>query len=100
MELVRLPSLGEATTRDDRVALFIQKIRQCAVVFDFVDSLSDLKEKEIKRAALTELQQYIGKPGVRIWCPQLPREYCRHIYFFYYYYFIILSIFNLIVTVL
>lgn len=66
MELVRLPNLTEVTSRDDRLSLFIQKLRQCAVVFDFGDSLSDLKEKEIKRSALNELQQYLSKPGVLV----------------------------------
>lgn len=32
---------------------------QCAVVFDFMDPVSDLKGKEIKRATLNELVDYI-----------------------------------------
>lgn len=40
--------------------MFIQKIRQCCVLFDFVsDPLSDLKWKEVKRAALQEMVQYV-----------------------------------------
>lgn len=40
--------------------LFIQKLKQCSVIFDFsMDPLSDLKYKEIKRAALSELVEYI-----------------------------------------
>ncbi|MEQ2252308.1 Serine/threonine-protein phosphatase 2A 56 kDa regulatory subunit gamma isoform, partial [Ilyodon furcidens] len=40
--------------------LFIQKLRQCCVLFDFVsDPLSDLKWKEVKRAALSEMVEYI-----------------------------------------
>ena len=40
--------------------MFIQKIRQCTVLFDFVqDPLSDLKWKEVKRAALNEMVEYV-----------------------------------------
>lgn len=38
----------------------MQKIRQCSVVFDFAaDPLSDLKYKEVKRAALNEMVEYV-----------------------------------------
>uniref|UniRef100_A0A671RXG7 Serine/threonine protein phosphatase 2A regulatory subunit n=1 Tax=Sinocyclocheilus anshuiensis TaxID=1608454 RepID=A0A671RXG7_9TELE len=41
--------------------LFIQKLRQCCVLFDFLsDPLSDLKWKEVKRAALSEMVEYIN----------------------------------------
>jgi serine/threonine-protein phosphatase 2A regulatory subunit B' len=41
--------------------LFIQKIRQCCVLFDFViDPLSDLKWKEVKRAALNEMVEFVS----------------------------------------
>ena len=43
----------------DRGDLFIKKLQQCVVVFDFHDTLSDLKGKEIKRQALQELVEYI-----------------------------------------
>ena len=44
----------------DREELFVQKIAQCAVIFDFVqDPLSDLKWKEIKRASLNEIVEYV-----------------------------------------
>ena len=40
--------------------IFIQKIRQCCTMFDFVvDPLSDLKWKEVKRAALNEIVDYV-----------------------------------------
>ena len=40
--------------------LFIQKLRQCCVLFDFLsDPLSDLKWKEVKRAALSEMVEFI-----------------------------------------
>lgn len=44
----------------EREELFIQKLRQCCVLFDFVsDPLSDLKWKEVKRAALHEMVEYL-----------------------------------------
>ena len=39
--------------------MFIKKLQQCNVVFDFMDPVSDLKGKEIKRATLNELVDYI-----------------------------------------
>ena len=39
--------------------LFIKKLQQCCVVFDFMDPVTDLKSKEIKRACLNELVDYI-----------------------------------------
>ncbi|TPX33300.1 hypothetical protein SmJEL517_g03730 [Synchytrium microbalum] len=43
----------------ERQDLFLRKIAQCCVLFDFNDALSDLKGKEIKRQTLTELVDYI-----------------------------------------
>jgi serine/threonine-protein phosphatase 2A regulatory subunit B' len=40
--------------------LFIKKIQQCCVIFDFTDALSDLRGKDIKRLALTELVDYVS----------------------------------------
>ena len=46
-ELTPLPPLAEASAAE-REELFIQKIRQCTVLFDFSrDVLSDLKWKEV-----------------------------------------------------
>ncbi|XP_070576514.1 serine/threonine-protein phosphatase 2A 56 kDa regulatory subunit gamma isoform-like isoform X4 [Ptychodera flava] len=50
----------EDATPAEREELFIQKLRQCGVLFDFIsDPLSDLKWKEVKRAALNEMVEYI-----------------------------------------
>ncbi|XP_069951006.1 serine/threonine-protein phosphatase 2A 56 kDa regulatory subunit gamma isoform isoform X2 [Cherax quadricarinatus] len=58
-ELQKLPSLRDAQP-NEREELFIQKIRQCGVIFDFItDPLSDLKWKEVKRAALNEMVEYV-----------------------------------------
>ncbi|KAK6754274.1 hypothetical protein RB195_013337 [Necator americanus] len=59
-ELIKLPSIKEADP-SEREDLFIQKIRQCCVVFEFAqDPLSDMKYKEVKRAALNELIDYVS----------------------------------------
>ena len=47
------------TAPNEQQALFIQKLQQCGTVFDFMDPVSDLKSKEIKRATLNELVDYI-----------------------------------------
>uniref|UniRef100_A0A2K6K616 Serine/threonine-protein phosphatase 2A 56 kDa regulatory subunit n=3 Tax=Colobinae TaxID=9569 RepID=A0A2K6K616_RHIBE len=58
-ELQKLPALKDSPTQE-REELFIQKLRQCCVLFDFVsDPLSDLKFKEVKRAGLNEMVEYI-----------------------------------------
>lgn len=52
--------LNTETPAPHREALFVQKLQQCCVIFDFqLDPLSDLKYKEIKRAALNELVEYV-----------------------------------------
>lgn len=43
----------------EREELFVQKLRQCAVLFDFTEPLSDLKWKEVKRTALHEMVEYL-----------------------------------------
>lgn len=40
--------------------LFTQKLQQCCTVFDFIDSVADLKSKEVKRATLNELVDYVS----------------------------------------
>ncbi|XP_065833610.1 serine/threonine-protein phosphatase 2A 56 kDa regulatory subunit gamma isoform-like isoform X2 [Oscarella lobularis] len=58
-ELLKLPALKDAAPAD-REDLFIQKLRQACVIFDFLsDPLSDLKWKEIKRAVLNELVEWV-----------------------------------------
>uniref|UniRef100_A0A452HP37 Serine/threonine protein phosphatase 2A regulatory subunit n=1 Tax=Gopherus agassizii TaxID=38772 RepID=A0A452HP37_9SAUR len=58
-ELQKLPALKDAPAHE-REELFIQKLRQCCVLFDFIsDPLSDLKFKEVKRAGLNEMVEYI-----------------------------------------
>ncbi|CAI2722411.1 unnamed protein product [Schistosoma spindalis] len=59
-ELNPLPLIKDSDNQEKREELFIQKLKQCSVVFEFVpDILSDLKDKEVKRAALHELTEYL-----------------------------------------
>lgn len=59
MNPLSLPPPPDSPTQE-REELFIQKLRQCCVLFDFVsDPLSDLKFKEVKRAGLNEMVEYI-----------------------------------------
>ena len=52
-------SFSDATPAE-REELFTQKLRQCCVLFDFMqDPLSDLKWKEVKRAALNEMVEFV-----------------------------------------
>ncbi|MCI4389574.1 hypothetical protein PGIGA_G00099720 [Pangasianodon gigas] len=57
-ELSALPQL-RANVHDapstEQQELFVQKLQQCCVLFDFFDSVTDLKSKEVKRATLNEL---------------------------------------------
>ncbi|PAA77083.1 hypothetical protein BOX15_Mlig008825g2 [Macrostomum lignano] len=56
-ELTQLPPLKDAAT--DQQELFVKKLQQCCVVFDFSDPVSDVKSKEIKRTCLNELVEYV-----------------------------------------
>ncbi|KAJ3194095.1 Serine/threonine-protein phosphatase 2A 56 kDa regulatory subunit delta isoform [Irineochytrium annulatum] len=58
VELEKLVSFKDVGA-SERQDLFLKKIGQCNVIFDFNDALSDLKGKEIKRQTLTELVEYI-----------------------------------------
>ena len=48
------------TPQEERTNLFIRKLEQCCYIFDFTDPMSELKAKEIKRAALNEILDYIS----------------------------------------
>jgi len=58
IELTKLANIKDTPSKE-RPALFIEKVRQCCALFDFTEALSELKSKEIKRAALNELIDYI-----------------------------------------
>ncbi|XP_055332200.1 serine/threonine-protein phosphatase 2A 56 kDa regulatory subunit gamma isoform-like isoform X2 [Paramacrobiotus metropolitanus] len=56
--LEMLPKLKDTADPLEKEQLFIQKLRQCCVIFDFTDPLSDIQYKDIKRNALQEMIDY------------------------------------------
>uniref|UniRef100_A0A7E4ZRT1 Serine/threonine protein phosphatase 2A regulatory subunit n=1 Tax=Panagrellus redivivus TaxID=6233 RepID=A0A7E4ZRT1_PANRE len=71
-ELQKLPPLNDSDAGHSE-ELFLEKIRQCCVIFDFAaDPLSDLKYKEIKRSALNEIIDHITNKGAVISEPVYP----------------------------
>ncbi|KAI0397332.1 protein phosphatase 2A regulatory B subunit [Xylariaceae sp. FL0594] len=58
-DLEKLPGFHEVPP-NRRQELFMQKIDQCNVIFDFNDASTDMKSKEIKRLALHELLDYVA----------------------------------------
>lgn len=52
------PAAAE-TPVSERAQLFIRKLHQCAVVFDFNDANAELKGKQIKTQTLHEMLEYI-----------------------------------------
>ncbi len=57
VELAKLPDIMDASLKD-RPVLIVEKIRQCTNVFNFMDPAADVRSKDIKRLALTELVYY------------------------------------------
>jgi serine/threonine-protein phosphatase 2A regulatory subunit B' len=58
-DLEKLPGFHDVPP-NRRQELFMQKIDQCNVIFDFNDASADMKSKEIKRLALHELLDYVA----------------------------------------
>uniref|UniRef100_A0A3P9N2K7 Serine/threonine protein phosphatase 2A regulatory subunit n=2 Tax=Poeciliinae TaxID=586240 RepID=A0A3P9N2K7_POERE len=58
IELTPLPLLKDVPV-PEQPELFLKKLQQCCTVFDFMDTLSDLKMKEYKRSTLNELVDYV-----------------------------------------
>ncbi|KAK0524396.1 serine/threonine-protein phosphatase 2A 56 kDa regulatory subunit delta isoform [Tilletia horrida] len=58
VELEKLPNFNEVVPAD-RTELFIRKLRQCCVLFDFNDASAELKGKQVKAATLHEMLDYI-----------------------------------------
>ena len=65
-------------------------MRQCCLGFDFLDPVADLKGKEVKRASLTELVDYITAGRGVLTEPVYP-EIIRTVYSFHIPSFIISS---------
>ncbi|XP_058881293.1 serine/threonine-protein phosphatase 2A 56 kDa regulatory subunit alpha isoform-like isoform X1 [Acipenser ruthenus] len=59
VELSPLPQLKDAP-RTEQQELFCQKLQQCCMLFDFMEPVADLKSKEIKRATLNELVDFVS----------------------------------------
>jgi len=77
-------SLVADTPASEQQDLFIHKLLQCCVVFNFMDPVSDLKSKEVKRACLNELVDYItatrGVLTEPIY-PEVVKMVCSPLYF-------------------
>jgi serine/threonine-protein phosphatase 2A regulatory subunit B' len=58
VDIKPLPSLLEAQPQE-RHDLFVKKLRQAAVVFDFNDVSTDLQGKNVKSQALSEMLDFI-----------------------------------------
>ena len=58
-EIPELPLLKD-TPPDQHSELLKKKLTLCSLVFNFMDSASDIRAKEIKRACLNELIEYIS----------------------------------------
>jgi serine/threonine-protein phosphatase 2A regulatory subunit B' len=71
-ELEKLPGFHEVAP-NRRTELFMQKIDQCNIIFDFNDASGDMKSKEIKRLALHELLDYVANNRNVIQEPMYPR---------------------------
>ncbi|KAI9712393.1 MAG: Serine/threonine-protein phosphatase 2A 56 kDa regulatory subunit delta isoform [Bogoriella megaspora] len=71
-ELEKLPGFHEVPP-NRRQELFMQKIDQCNIIFDFNDASGDMKSKEIKRLALHELLDYVAANRQVITEPMYPR---------------------------
>lgn len=57
-EIVKLPNFDEVLP-EEQIPLFVQKIDQCNIMFDFGDPTYDIRGKEIKRITLQELIEFI-----------------------------------------
>ena len=71
-DLEKLPGFHEVPP-NRRQELFMQKIDQCNIIFDFNDASGDMKPKEIKRLALHELLDYVANNRQVITDPMYPR---------------------------
>jgi Protein phosphatase 2A regulatory B subunit (B56 family) len=52
--------LSETVDSQEREQLFCMKLRQCVVIFDFTEPLSDIQYKEIKKNALQEMLDFLN----------------------------------------
>jgi serine/threonine-protein phosphatase 2A regulatory subunit B' len=64
-ELERLPGFGDVPPSEHN-GLFMRKVDQCKVIFDFNDPAADIQGKELKRTALRELIEYVSTTPMAI----------------------------------
>ena len=57
-QITKLPSFDEVSP-EEKISLFIAKVDQCNIMFDFNDPSFDIQGKEIKRYTLQELIEFI-----------------------------------------
>lgn len=57
-EITKLPNFDQVPP-EEQISLFIQKVDQCNIIFDFSDPTHDIIGKEVKRVTLQELIQFI-----------------------------------------
>ncbi|WWC87824.1 uncharacterized protein L201_002716 [Kwoniella dendrophila CBS 6074] len=58
VDIEKLPNFSDVRP-EERNELFVQKLQQCRVVFDFNDASSELKGKQVKSQTLHEMLEYI-----------------------------------------
>lgn len=58
LNFVIVPSCAEVRP-EERTDLFIRKLQQCSVIYDFNDASADLQEKHTKAQTLHEMLNYI-----------------------------------------
>uniref|UniRef100_A0A8C7FP24 Serine/threonine protein phosphatase 2A regulatory subunit n=1 Tax=Oncorhynchus kisutch TaxID=8019 RepID=A0A8C7FP24_ONCKI len=78
-----MSSLVPDAPSTEQQELFTQKLQQCCMLFDFMDSVTDLKSKEIKRATLNELVDYVStNRGVLVEAayPEISNMICTNIF--------------------
>lgn len=64
-EIERLPSFNEVPPQEHET-LFVKKVNQCKIIFDFNDPEADIEGKELKRNTLRELVDYISTSHIAI----------------------------------
>lgn len=56
----------------ERTKLLLKKIEQCCFIFDFTEPMSELRAKEVKRAALTEILDHVTSTSGTLTEPVYP----------------------------
>ncbi|OMH83491.1 Serine/threonine-protein phosphatase 2A 56 kDa regulatory subunit delta isoform [Zancudomyces culisetae] len=54
----------EKNSEKDKLRLFLKKVEQCNILFDFGKAEENIKGKEAKRVTLEEIIEYVGRYGI------------------------------------